>query len=101
MLQELRQRLDDQIAELDRELRIELPRLIAEARALGDLRENAEYSAALERQEFVRARLSQLTRRQSELSAIDLREVPRDRAGFGSRIRLEGEDGERHSWQLV
>lgn len=101
MLQELRQRLDEQIAELDRELRIELPRLIAEARALGDLRENAEYSAALERQEFVRARLSQLTRRQSELSSIDLREVPRDRAGFGSRIRLEGEDGERRSWQLV
>lgn len=101
MLQELRQRLDDQIAELDRELRIELPRLIAEARALGDLRENAEYSAALERQEFVRARLSQLTRRQSELSSIDLRDVPRDRAGFGSRVRLEGEDGERRSWQLV
>ena len=101
LLQELRQRLDDQIAALDRELRIELPRIIAEARALGDLRENAEYSAALERQEFVRARLSQLTRRQSELSAIDLRDVPRDRAGFGSRIWLEGEDGQRHSWQLV
>lgn len=101
MLQELRQRLDEQIAELDRELRIELPRIIAEARALGDLRENAEYSAALERQEFVRARLSQLTRRQSELSSIDLRDVPRDRAGFGSRIRLEGEDGECRSWQLV
>lgn len=101
MLQELRERLDRQIGELDRELRIEIPRIIAEARALGDLRENAEYSAALERQELVRARLSQLTRRQSELSSIDLRAVPRDRAGFGSSIELEDEDGERNAWQLV
>jgi transcription elongation factor GreA len=101
MLQELREQLDRQIAELDRELRIELPRLIAEARALGDLRENAEYTAALERQELVRARLAQLTRRQSELSAIDLRSVPRDQAGFGSRVQLEDETGDRNSWQLV
>lgn len=101
MLQELRERLDRQILELDRELRIELPRIIAEARALGDLRENAEYTAALERQEFVRARLTQLTRRQSELSSIDMRAVPRDQAGFGSRVQLEDEEGESNSWQLV
>ncbi|HYO47325.1 MAG TPA: GreA/GreB family elongation factor [Gemmatimonadota bacterium] len=101
MLEELRSRLQGQIEEFDRELRIELPKRIATAVALGDLRENAEYSSALERQEFVRARLSQLTRRQSELSSIDLRDVPRDVVGFGSRVALAGEDGERTSLRIV
>ena len=101
MLDELRNQLNEQITDLDRELRIELPELIAQAVAMGDLRENAEYSAALERQEFVRARLSQLTRRQSELSAINLRNVPRDQAAFGSRVELEDGDGERHEWHLL
>lgn len=101
MLKELRIRLDQQIADLDRELRIELPRAIATAVALGDLRENAEYSAALERQEFVRARLSQLTRRQSEISGLDLRDIPHDRVGFGSEIDLEDEEGQRQTWRIV
>jgi transcription elongation factor GreA len=101
MLEELRSRLQSQIEEFDHELRVELPKRIATAVALGDLRENAEYSSALERQEFVRARLSQLTRRQSELSAIDLRDVPRDVVGFGSQVSLSGEDGERTSLRIV
>lgn len=101
MLEELRSRLQKQIEEFDHELRVELPRRIAAAVALGDLRENAEYSSALERQEFVRARLSQLTRRQSELSSIDLRDVPRDTAGFGSQVAIAGEDGERTSFRIV
>lgn len=101
MLEELRSRLQKQIEEFDHELRVELPRRIAAAVALGDLRENAEYSSALERQEFVRARLSQLTRRQSELSSIDLRDVPRDTAGFGSQVAIAGEDGERNSFRIV
>jgi transcription elongation factor GreA len=101
MLQELRSRLQAQIEEFDRELRIELPQRIAFAVSLGDLSENAEYSSALERQEFVRARLSQLSRRQSELSSIDLRDVPRDTAGFGSQVTLAGDDGERASLRIV
>ena len=101
MLQELRDRLEAQITELDRELRIELPEIIAKAVALGDLRENAEYSAALERQEFVRARISQLTRRQGELSSIDLRDLPDDRAAFGSVVELADGDGERQTWRIV
>lgn len=101
MLEELREQLQEQIEEFDRELRIELPKRIAAAVDLGDLSENAEYSSALERQEFVRARLGQLTRRQSELSQIDLRDVPRDVAAFGSRIEAVDEDGERHEWQIV
>ncbi len=101
MLDELRQRLQRQIEEFDRELRIELPRRIAAAVAMGDLSENAEYSSALERQEFVRARLGQLTRRQSELSRIDLRDVPRDRIAFGSEVTIEDGDGERQTMRLV
>jgi transcription elongation factor GreA len=101
MLEELRARLQRQIEEFDRELRVELPKRIAAAVALGDLRETAEYSSALERQEFVRARLSQLTRRQSELSSIDLRDVPRDAAGFGSHVAIADEEGERTSFRIV
>lgn len=101
MLAELRARLDTQIAELDRELRVELPQRIAQAVALGDLSENAEYSSALERQEFVRARLSQLTRRQSELSSIDLRDVPRDAVGFGSLVTVESENGSEERMRIV
>lgn len=101
MLEELRARIEAQITELDRELRIELPERIAKAVALGDLRENAEYSSALERQEFVRARLTQLTRRQGELSSIDLRDLPEDRVAFGSWVRLEDKSGEVHEWRLV
>lgn len=101
MLNELRARLQEQITELDHELRIELPQRIATAVAQGDLRENAEYSSALERQDFIRARLSQLTRRQSELSSISLRDVPRDSVGFGSQVELEDADGERMTMRLV
>lgn len=101
MLDDLRRRIQDQIEELDRELRVELPKRIAAAVAMGDLRENAEYTSALERQEFVRARLDQLARRQSELSRIDLRAVPRDEVGFGSRVEALDADGERHEWRLV
>jgi transcription elongation factor GreA len=101
VLDELRSRLQGQIEAFDHELRIELPRRIAAAVAMGDLSENAEYSSALERQEFVRARLGQLTRRQSELSRIDLRDVPRDRVGFGSRVEVEDEDGRRLAWRIV
>lgn len=101
MLEELREQLQEQIEEFDRELRIELPKRIATAVAMGDLSENAEYTSALERQEFVRARLGQLTRRQGELSRIDLRDVPRDVAAFGSKIAAVDEDGEPHEWQIV
>ncbi len=100
-LDELRARLESQLEAFDRELRVELPRRIAAAVAMGDLSENAEYSSALERQEFVRARLGQLTRRMSELSRIDLRDVPRDRAGFGSSVEVEDQSGDRQSWRLV
>ena len=101
MLDELKLQLQKQVEELDHELRVELPKRIGAALAMGDLRENAEYSSALERQEFVRARLGQLTRRQGELSRIDLRDLPSDTAGFGSRVAALDAEGRRHEWQIV
>jgi transcription elongation factor GreA len=65
-----------------------LPKAIKRAVEHGDLSENAEYKAALERQQFVQARLNHLTRRMGELSKIDLSEVPTDRVGFGSRVTV-------------
>lgn len=101
MLEAWREKIAREIADLDRELRIELPKEIRRAVDLGDLSENAEYSAALERQEFVRARLSQLQRRFSEISRLDPRDIPHDRIALGSRVRLEFDSGEPEDVLLV
>ena len=62
-------RFEDEIAVLERELNHELPKEIQRARELGDLRENAEYQAAKERQRFVEARVSMLRQRVAEMKA--------------------------------
>lgn len=85
-MDEIKKRLQDQIAALERELRVELPREIQRARALGDLSENAEYHAAKERQRLVEARLAQLNKRLAQLSMVDLSKIPRDRIGLGSSV---------------
>lgn len=92
MLEEIRAKLDDEIGRLTRELNVELPIAIAKAVELGDLRENADYKSALERQQFVQARLNHLVQRAGELASIDLDAVPHDRAGFGSRVTVRNED---------
>lgn len=85
-MEELKKKLQDEIAVLEHEFRTELPKEILRARELGDLSENAEYHAAKERQGLVNARLGQLRKRLAELSMIDLQKVPRDRVGFGSTV---------------
>lgn len=85
---DLKKRLEEEIAALELELRIELPREISKARAHGDLSENAEYHAAKERQGMVNARLGQLRSRLRELSMIDFSRIPRDRAGLGSSVKV-------------
>jgi transcription elongation factor GreA len=85
-MEEIKKRLQDQIVALERELRVELPREIQRARALGDLSENAEYHAAKERQRLVEARIAQLNKRLSQLSMVDLSRIPRDRIGLGSTV---------------
>ena len=88
MLEELKTKLDNEIERLTHELQVTLPEAIKKAVEHGDLRENSEYKSALERQQFVQARLNQLTRRRAELSKIDLSAIPSDRVGFGSRVTV-------------
>ena len=85
-MEQLKRKLQEEIAALEIELRIELPREILKARAHGDLSENAEYHAAKERQSFVSARLGQLTSRLREISMIDMSAIPHDRVGLGSTV---------------
>jgi len=87
-MQDLKKKLEEEIAALDIELRIDLPREIAKARAHGDLSENAEYHAAKERQGMVNARLGQLRARLRELSMVDVSRIPRDRVGLGSAVTV-------------
>jgi len=86
MLDEIRQRIENEIENLMQELNVELPARIKTAMEHGDLRENAEFKAAKERQGFVEARLNHLTSRMTELSKIDVSEMPYDKVGFGSKV---------------
>jgi len=83
---DIKKKLQDEIATLDYELHVELPKEILKARAHGDLSENAEYHAAKERQGFVNARLNQLKKRLADISMIDFTKIPRDRVGLGSVV---------------
>lgn len=85
-LKKIKEKLQDEIAALERELSIDLPKEIAVARAHGDLSENAEYKYAKERQGYVNARIGQLKRRMGDLGMLNLSNIPKDRAGYGSRI---------------
>jgi transcription elongation factor GreA len=87
-LKAVRAKLEEELHALERELNVELPREIKTAVAMGDLRENAEYHAALERQRYVRARIGQLRTRLSELGTMNLNNIPKDRIGLGSTIVL-------------
>jgi transcription elongation factor GreA len=86
MPDQIKKQLLEEIKQLEYELITELPAEIKKARALGDLSENAEYHMAKQRQEFVNARLGQLKKRMGELSLVNLANIPRDKAGFGSTV---------------
>jgi transcription elongation factor GreA len=100
MKSRLIKRFEDEIVQLERELTQELPKEIQRARELGDLRENAEYQAAKERQRFVEARVSMLRQRVAEIQLMNLERVPRDRAGFGSKLTIR-ENGRESVFELV
>ena len=87
-------RFEVEIAQLERELTQELPKEIQRARELGDLRENAEYAAAKERQRFVEARVSMLRMRVSQIQLMNLERILHDKAGFGSKLNLREDDRE-------
>ena len=101
-MEELKKKLQEEIAALETELRIELPREILKARAHGDLSENAEYHAAKERQGYVNARLGQLHARLRDLSMIDMSKIPHDRVGLGSTVTvLDLDKDEKVKYKLV
>jgi len=83
---DIKKKLQDEIAVLERELHIELPKEILKARAHGDLSENAEYHAAKDRQGFVNARLGQLKKRLAEMSMVDFSKIPHGKVGLGSTV---------------
>lgn len=86
LTEKIKQKLKDEIAALEHELHDELPKEIKVARAHGDLSENAEYKYAKERQGYVAARLGQLHQRMANLSMLNLSNLPKDRAAYGSRL---------------
>ena len=102
MIEALKQKLGDEVEKLQHELNVILPNEIRKAVELGDLRENSEYKAALERQQFVQARLGQLRQRLSKLSQVDMSQISHDTVGLGSRVVVEDEQtGARESYYLV
>jgi transcription elongation factor GreA len=102
MIEALKQKLGEEVEKLQYELNVTLPNEIRKAVELGDLRENSEYKAALERQQFVQARLGQLRQRLSKLSSIDPTQIPRDRVGLGSKVVVEDQKTkQRETYYLV
>lgn len=102
LAEKIKKKLQDEIATLEHELHSELPNEIKIARAHGDLSENAEYKYAKERQSYVSARLGQLHQRMANLSLMNLNNLPKDRAAYGSRIVvLDTEKDSKVTYKLV
>ena len=88
MPEEIRQKILEELKQLESELRTEIPKELKKAVAMGDLSENAEYEAARNRQDYVRARIANLRERLSDLSMIDTSRLPTDRAAYGSTVEI-------------
>jgi transcription elongation factor GreA len=101
MKERLLKKFEEEVSGLERELKMELPKEIQRARELGDLRENAEYQAAKERQSYVQARIAMLKRRMNEIALMNLDRIPHGKAGFGSTVTLREATGSQLVYQLV
>ena len=102
MIDKLKKKLGEEAERLQHELSVTLPQEIRRAVEMGDLRENSEYKAALERQQFVQARLGQLRQRLSKLSSIDVSQIPSDKVGLGSHVVVKDETtGAKESYSMV
>jgi len=88
MPEHIKRKLQEEIETLEYELSHDLPKELKKAVALGDLSENAEYHMAKQRQEYVRARLGQLKKRMADLSLINMNNIPKDKAGLGSKVKV-------------
>lgn len=101
-MEEVKAKLQEELATLEDELHFKLPKEIQKAREFGDLRENAEYKAALERQSMVKARIRQIQDRLSEVKSIDVSKIPTDRIAYGSTVVLYDLDkDEKITYKLV
>lgn len=102
MFEELIAQMAREVEKLSYELNVTLPFEIRKAVELGDLKENSEYKSALERQQFVQARLGQLTQRVTKLANIDVSQIPTDKVGLGSRVTvIDEQTKEREVYELV
>jgi transcription elongation factor GreA len=102
MTEHIRRKLQEEMNALEHELVHELPKEIKKAAALGDLSENAEYHMAKQRQEFVKARLRQLGARMADLALINMDNIPRDRVGLGSTVKVfDNTKNEEVEYKLV
>lgn len=93
-LEAKKQKVRDELEKMKHEFKVDLPKKISEAREYGDLKENAEYHAARERQSFVKARIAQLTDQLNQLNDLNVTEIPDDRIGYGSTVTLLDLDSE-------
>jgi len=101
-MEEVIAKLKEELALLEEELHFKLPKEIQKAREFGDLRENAEYKAALERQSIVKARLRQIHDRLGEVQSIDVSKIPTDRIAYGSTVVLcDLDKDEKVTYELV
>ena len=101
-MEEVKAKLQEELATLEDELHFKLPKEIQKAREFGDLRENAEYKAAMERQSIVNARIRQIHERLNEVKSIDISKIPTDRAAYGSTVVLYDLDkDDKVTYQLV
>jgi len=88
MTELIKKKLQDELNTLEHELAYDIPRELKKAAALGDLSENAEYHMAKQRQEYLKARLRQLGQRLADLSLINMNNIPRDKVGLGSTVKV-------------
>ncbi len=101
-IEALKNEIRDELEKLRYEFKIELPKAISTAAALGDLKENADYHAARERQSFVQSKIAQLSQQLSSLNNIDTSKIPKDKIGYGSQVSLvDNNSGDRLELTLV
>jgi len=101
-LKEAKKKLENEIRQLGRELKAEIPKALKTAAAMGDLSENADYSAAKERQSFLQVRLAQLRERLATLSMVNLSKIPTDKVSYGSKVVLLDLDTDKEvTYKLV
>jgi len=102
MSEEIKLKIQEELRQLETELRTEIPGELKRAVALGDLSENAEYTAARNRQDYVRARIANLRKRLADFSMLDTARLPHDRVAYGSTVLLYDVDtGEEVTYTLV